>query len=271
MTQAIVNNFVQLYDAEVKAAYQREGSLLRQTLRIREGVVGERVYFPRIGKGMATSKARNADVVPMNIGMDKVFAQMSDKYAAELLDELDLAKVNWSVRTETARAAAWAIGRAVDDNILTTVTASTNTTSAATINGGGNTKLTLAVVASLSKSLNARDVQQDRMRYLIVSPDSLEELLSVEQATNLFYVREQLLITGEKPTFWMGFNVIVHSGLPTTLKAVCYHKQSVGLGFNSDIKSRVDWVPLKAAWLINSYASFGSVIIDESGVQLLTA
>lgn len=268
---ATTDVFVQLYDAEVKAAYQREGSLLRNTVRQRDAVAGERVYFPKIGKGMATQKGRNADVVPMDIDLSKVFATMQDFYAPEYLDELDLAKINWSVRTETARAAAWAIGRAVDNSIINAINGSANTISAGTINGGGNTELTLAVTTAISEELSTRDVPMDRMRYAVVTPESLNELLQIEQATSMFYVREQLLISGDKPAFWMGFNWIVHTGLPSGVKGLFYHKMSTGIGFNQDIKSRIDWVPQKAAWLVNSYASFGSVIIDEDGTQILTA
>lgn len=267
----ITDVFVQLYDAEVKAAYQREGSLLRNTVRQREGVVGERVYFPKIGKGVATQKGRNADVMPMDIEKSKVFAQMEDFYAPEYLDELDLAKVNWSVRTETARAAAWAIGRSVDNSIITTAAGTSNVLSAGTINGGGDTSLTNLVTTTVAQELNDNDVPMDRRRWGVITPATLNELLQNDEATNSFYVREQLLITGDKPTFWNGFNWIVHTGLPTGTKGLFWHEQAIGLGFNSDIKSRIDWIAQKVAWLVNSYASFGSVIIDEDGVVELTA
>lgn len=267
----IANVFTQLYDPEVKAAYQREGSLLRKTVRQREGVNGERVYFPRIGKGLATQKARNADVVPMDIEKTRVFADMVDFYAPEFLDELDLAKVNWSVRTETALSAAYAIGRSVDASVITAANLATTTLSAGTINGGGNTKLTNLVTTTVAQALNDKDVPMDRMRWAIVSPQTLNDLLQNETATSMFFVREQLLITGDKPMFWNGFNWMVHTGLPSNVKGLFWHERAIGLGFNSDIRSRIDWVPLKVSWLVNSYASFGSVIIDNDGVVRLTA
>jgi len=78
MSSSVETSFIQLYEAEVKAAYQREGAMLRKTVRERTQVGAERIYFPKLGKGVATTKARHADVVPMNLEHNRVFAEMED-------------------------------------------------------------------------------------------------------------------------------------------------------------------------------------------------
>jgi hypothetical protein len=46
----VTTAFVDLFDSEVKQAYQAE-SVLRGTMRTRTGVAGNTVKFPTIGKG----------------------------------------------------------------------------------------------------------------------------------------------------------------------------------------------------------------------------
>lgn len=270
MSTSVDTAFIQLYEAEVKAAYQREGSLLRGTVRTRTQASAERIYFPKLGKGRATTKARHADVTPMNLEHDRVFADMEDYYAPEYIDDLDQAKINWTLRSEYARASAWALGRKTDGIIIDALDLTTNTYSSAA-HGSSAGELTLGVTNTISERLNDRDVPQDRMRMAVISPNTLSELLEIEGATSSDFVREQLLTTGQKPAFWMGFNWIVHTGLPDGVKGYFYHMPAVGHGICADIKSSVDWIAQKKAWLVDSWMSMGAVIIDVDGVEKLTA
>jgi hypothetical protein len=270
MSTSVDTAFIELYEAEVKAAYQREGSLLRGTVRTRNQAGAERIYFPKIGKGRATSKARHADVTPMDLEHTRVFADMENYYAPEYIDDLDQAKTNWTLRSEYARASAWALGRQTDQVIIDAIDQTTNTYSAAAHPSSGG-ELTLGVINTISERLNDRDVPQDRMRMAVISPNTLSELLEIEGATSSDFVREQLLTTGQKPAFWMGFNYIVHTGLPDGVKGYFYHMPAVGHGICKDITTAIDRVPEKVAWLVNSWMSMGAVIIDGDGVEKLTA
>lgn len=258
MAVTVPTSFIQLYASEVKAAYQREGALLKQAVRTREGVDAERVYFPKLGKGKATSKGRHADVVPMNTEHSRVYADMEDYYAPEYIDELDQVKVNFSLRSEYVRASAWALGRQTDEIILSELD---NTS-----NSENSDSLDLDLVTTMSEKLVENDVPMDRQRYAVITPAFLSDLLQIDGATSSDFAREQLLVTGREPAFWMGFNWIVHTGLPSGVNAFFFHKSAVGLGIAREIQTSVDWVPQKVAWLVNSWMSMGSKIIDEDGV-----
>ena len=54
------------FDADVKHAYQDRGKL-RDTVRIKNGVVGSTHRFPTLGAGLATKRVKQTDVVPMNL------------------------------------------------------------------------------------------------------------------------------------------------------------------------------------------------------------
>lgn len=270
MTQSVPTSFIQLYDAEVKAAYQRQGSMLRNTVRTRNQVGAERIYFPKLGKGMATTKARHADVTPMGLEHTRAFADMEDHYAPEYIDDLDQAKVNWSLRRDYAMASAMAIGRKVDDILFTQMDTATNQQSANGIDSAGGGALTLPVVTAISQELNDRDVPQDE-RYAAVTPATLNELLQIVGATSSDFTTQQLLMSGREPTQWMGFKWMVHTGLPDGVKGFFWHRQAIGHGIAKDITSRFDWVPEKVAWLVNSYMSMGAVVIDQDGLVELVA
>src|SRR5699024_9836982 len=114
------------------------------------------------------------------------------------------------------------------------------------------------------------DVPADMMRYAVIDPSTLSELLTITGATSSDFTTQKLLTTGREPAFWMGFNWIVHTGLPSGVSGYFFHKPSVGLGVVQDIQTQVDWVAEKVAWLVNSWMSMGAVIIDDDGVFELT-
>lgn len=274
MSVTVDRAFIEQYDAEVKAAYQREGSMIRGTVRTRTQVGAERIYFPKLGKGKATSKARHADVIPMNLEHTRAFADMVDAYAPEYIDELDQVKINWSLRGEYANASAWALGRRTDEQLITAMNGSNQTRSLAALDGDSSGEYTLKTVTAISSVLNDNDVPLDRDRFFIVTPEGLDELLNIEGMTSSDFVREQLLVTGREPAFWMGFNWMMHTGLTEIdpdLKGLVYHRSAIGHGIAQDVRSEVNYVPQKAAWLVNSMMSMGATIIDEPGVVRITA
>ncbi|MCA0451214.1 MAG: hypothetical protein LCH62_15830, partial [Proteobacteria bacterium] len=72
MSQTIDQAFVRQYEADVFIAYQRMGTKLRGTVRNVTNVVGKSTTFQKIGKGAAVTKARHADITPMNLDHSNV-------------------------------------------------------------------------------------------------------------------------------------------------------------------------------------------------------
>ena len=266
MATTVPVSFIEQYEAEVKQVYQREGSLLRNTIRTRTQVNAERVYFPVLGKGSATAKARHADVTPMDLEHTRAFATMEDHYAPEYIDELDQAKLNWSLASEYARASGNALGRKTDEIIIDAMTSTSNVTDPDSLDGSANGALTLKTIAEISRLHNAADVPLDNMRYAVVSPETHAELLQLSEATSSDFTTTQLLMNAREPAMWMGYRWVMHTGLPDGVKGYFYHMQSVGHGISREVTTEVNYIAQKVAFLDNSYMSMGATIIDEPGI-----
>ena len=109
--------FVQLFEAEVHQAYQ-SAAVLRGAARTRTGVVGDTVKFPKVGKGQASPRTPQTDVVPINAAFSQVTCTLSDFVAAEYSDVFNQAKVNFDERQELAQVVGNAIGRREDQIII---------------------------------------------------------------------------------------------------------------------------------------------------------
>ena len=109
--------FVQLFEAEVHQAYQG-AAVLRGAARTRTGVVGDTVKFPKVGKGSASVRTPQTDVVPINGEFSQVSVSLTDFVAAEYSDVFNQAKVNFDERQELAQLVGNAIGRREDQVII---------------------------------------------------------------------------------------------------------------------------------------------------------
>ena len=67
MSTSVVNAYSKQYGHEVHAAYQRMGTKLRNTVRVRNNVKGAIAVFQKVGKGTASTKARHGKVPVMNV------------------------------------------------------------------------------------------------------------------------------------------------------------------------------------------------------------
>lgn len=160
MANTIDQTFITDYDSDVHMAYQQFGSKLRNTVRLKSLAPGQIARFPTLGKGVATDKARNGDVVPMNPIHSYKEATATDKYAPEYVDSLDELKNNIDDRMLYARAGAAALGREVDSRLTTVMNAVTTLTIAVNSTGLSKAKLLEAI-----SKLNAQDVPDDGDRW----------------------------------------------------------------------------------------------------------
>ncbi len=264
MSTSIDQAFVVQYASEVHSAYQQKGSRMRNTVRLQQGVVGSKCVFQKTGKGAAGKKTRHGNVPLMNLGHATVACTLSDWYAAEYIDRLDELKNNQDEKQVAIDAGAWALGRKVDEMLIAKLDGSAN------ILPEADTGLTRDKVLKAFGTLNANDVPDDGHRFAVVGPHQWNELLNIREFKSSDYAGEQYpWLKGTESRQWLGITWMFHTGLPLdesgARKCFVYHRHAVGLAEGQEVKAFVDWVPEKAAHLVDHMLSAGACLIDPEG------
>ncbi len=111
MSQALSTVAQEQFDTEVKHAYQGRRTL-RECVKTRNNVVGDKYDFRLMGKGVATARTGSSeDVVPMDIAHSVKVATLVDYEAPEYTDIYDKATVNFDEVTELATTIAACMGK----------------------------------------------------------------------------------------------------------------------------------------------------------------
>lgn len=282
MSTSITTAFITQYNRDVHHVFQRQGGFLRPSVRMKRGVIGSTSVFQKIGKGVATTKARHGVITPMNQTHTAPSATLEDFYAGDWVDRLDEAKVNIDERMAIATGGANALGRKVDDQIITLLDGTTQSTITLAVTSAA------AILASLlewCEALDDNDVPNDGQRYGLVTPRMWSQAMTVDEFTNADYVQGNgLPLTEGAPAAqrWKAWNGVLwkmHTGLPgkgtATAKCFLYHKTAVGyatgahagnVAANEAVSADITWHGDHASHFVNHMMSGGGVLIDDTGV-----
>ena len=272
MSKNLTDNAVAEFDAEVKHAYQLAG-LLRGTVRFRSGVVGATHRFPKMGKGTATQRTPQTDVVPMNITHTNATATLTDWNAPEYTDIFDEQKVNYDERAELAETIAGAIGRREDQLIIDAIDGAATSLTVSTDLGGTGTGMNTTKFRRARRLLSAGGVPKNSDRAFVMHSIGMEQLLGDSDADTVDKNVIKALFDGDI-SHWLGFDIVeledrdegglaLASSVRTNL---AYHKAAVGLAVGIDFRTEVNYIPHKTSWLANGIFSAGSVGIDTAGI-----
>lgn len=278
MSRFLTANAIAQFDAQVHQAYQG-GATLRRTVRLKTGIVGSTVKFPKIGKGIATPRVPQSDVVPMNVNHGNVTATLTDWNAPEYTDIFDQQKVNYSEQSALAYVIASAIGRREDQLILDALDAASSTLTVDTNVGGNTTGLNVAKLRRAAKLLNDQG-GNTKPRYFVGSTTGQEQLLGATEVTSSDFNTVKALVNGEINSF-LGFEFIWmetrdEGGLPLATNDrtnYAYHggpMGAVGMAVGIDFRTEVNYIPEKTSWLANGLFSAGAVAIDALGIVEIT-
>jgi len=273
MSREVSEVFITGFDAEVHRAYQALGGL-RDSVRVKTGVVGSSYRFPKSGKGVATQHNGGNDVTAMNLDFTKVEAIMEDWEAFDYVDIYDIEKINFDEKKEIAYNTANAIKRREDQLIIDALYTSYSVGDTTTYVGDGSAVFSLDLVRSASSRMNDKNVPSEN-RSIIYSANQQQAFLGETETSSSDYNTVKALVAGEIKTFY-GFDFTVigsreEGGLPVPdtgeIMAFAYHKQAIGLAIGMDKRASVDWIAEKRSWLVGCDYSAGSVLIDGEGVQ----
>jgi len=255
MSSQITTAFVEQYSANIQMLSQQMGSLLRDAVR-NESIVGKDAYFDQIGKVTAQLKvSRHSDTPQIDTPHSRRRVSISDYEFADLIDQQDKVRLLIDPTSSYAKAAAYAMGRAMDDVIIAAALASANTVVAggtavplpagnitAVGTGGANT-MNIAKLALAKATLDAGDVDPSIKRHIIVSPTEISDLLNSTTVTSSDFNTVKALVHGEIDSF-MGFkfhvsNRLVDNAAGNT-QCIAFAEDGILLGIGKDVTARID-------------------------------
>lgn len=266
MSTQITNSFVSQYSANVQALVQQKGSKLRNLVGF-ESVRGKTAFIDQIGQVAAVKKTtRHADTPRADTPHKRRCLSLETYHWADLIDNDDKIKMLIDPTSDYANAAAWAMGRAIDEAIVEAAlgAAKTGETGAVSValpssqivDADCETKFTFDKLREVKRLFDSCDAPGEG-RYIVLSAKQLDDLLSETKVTSADYASAKALVRGELDTF-MGFkfvqlnakksdgslilpDVMSAAQTPAVIGRSCFAFQSDGvkLGIGQDIVGKI--------------------------------
>jgi len=252
MSSNITTAFVQQYSANVQMLSQQMGSLLRDKVR-QESVVGKNAFFDQVGSVTAQLKqSRHSDTPQIDTPHSRRRVSLADYEFADLIDQQDKVRLLIDPTSSYAQAAAYAMGRAMDDVIISaaTGTAFTGETGSGTetaqtaiaANVGSTTGLNIDKLLKAKEKFDLASVDPSIQRFIVVGPEQMSNLLGTTQVTSSDFNSVKALVQGEVDTF-LGFKFITSNRLSKAgndRTCIAFAQDGITLAVGKDVSARID-------------------------------
>ena len=284
MSNEILDWSVIDYKSTVEHLLQQRGSKFRMCVmedsyRGKSGAAVNQV-------GAVTAQARttrHADTPLIETPHDKRWVFPTDYEWADLIDDQDKIRIIADPTSPYAINGAMALGRSMDDLIISAATATSltgedGTTStafpagqtASTTSGG----LTVAKLREAMQLLIAAEVDVDNEPlYCAIGAQQHDDLLGETQAISLDFTNKPVLVDGRIKAF-MGFNFIDSQRLAlsgSNRTVICWAKSGLHLGIWNDISARVSEREDKSySTQVYVKGTFGATRVEEKKVVAIT-
>ena len=256
MSNQITTAFVQQYSSNVQMLSQQMGSVLRPATDV-ETIVGKNAFFDQVGKTTAVLRtSRHSDTPQIDTPHSRRRVSLGDYEWADLIDNQDKVRMLIDPTSSYAKAAAAAMGRAMDDVIIsalggTSYTGETGATSVSLPSGqkpystSQTDGLTITKLLEAKRLLDAADVDPSIQRYFVCGPKQISDLLGTTQVTSADFNTVKALAQGQVDSF-LGFKFIVSNRLAfdatNTDDRLCYAftADAIKLAIGKDVMARID-------------------------------
>ena len=304
MSSEITAARAQKYASDVYILAQQKGSRLRNAVRVEEGIVGKRAFFDRVGtKTAQLLTSRHADTTYVDTPHTRRAVDLAPYFDADLIDTADKVRMVWDPTGPYVQASMNALGRSMDDVILTAASADavTGETGSGTtalgdaqkvmaVSGGAIANLNVLALRQAKKILDTAEVDPSISRHCAINAVQQFGLLGQTEVTSADYNTVRALVMGEVNTY-LGFNFIhserlidqsgaevfdTTSGLTTGDDAldsdghdrvIAWAKDGLLLGIAENMVGKVDVLPGKH-YSVQVYArmDLGAVRMEEAKV-----
>tara|TARA_R100001377_G_C3188913_1_gene109728 strand:+ start:545 stop:1402 length:858 start_codon:yes stop_codon:yes gene_type:complete len=251
MSTTISTAFVQQFSSNIAMLSQQMGSLLRSSVDV-ESVNAEKAFFDQVGVAAAVARTtRNSDTPLMDTPHTRRMVTMTDYEYADLIDSQDKIRMLADPTSTYARAAAAAMGRAMDDVIIAAMhgAAKTGASGATSVSfpagqrvAHGSAGLTIAKLLAAKEILDANSVDPSIPRYLVAAPKQMSDLLGTTQVTSSDFNTVKALVQGSIDSF-MGFKFIMSNRLPsngTSRQVFAYAMDGMKVAIGKEPTAKID-------------------------------
>ena len=275
----ITTAFVNQFSANVQMLSQQMGTKLREAVDV-ESVTGEKAFFEQVGQAAAVLRtSRNADTPLVETPHERRMVTMSDYEYASLIDDQDKVRLLTDPTSTYSKAAAAAMARSMDDVIISAALGTAKTGK----DGGTSTVLpaaqkiahnssglTLAKLLNAKKILDKNEVDPSIDRYIVASPDQIEDLLNNTTITSADYNTVKALVQGEINQF-LGFTFIQSTRLTTdgdgNRQVIAFASDGIKLAVGKEPTAKIDERPDKSyATQVYYCQTIGATRMEEAKV-----
>ena len=284
MSTQITTAFVEQYSSNIQMLSQQKGSLLRDKVRL-ESVTGKNAFFDQVGSVTATVRSsRHSDTPQADTPHSRRRVSLVDYEFADLIDDLDKVRMLVDPTSTYALAAAYAMGRAMDDAIISAATGSSDTGVAGgtavvlpagqIITEASTTGMSIAKLRQAKEIIDLSDVDPSLPRHIIVSPKQISDLLGTTEVTSSDFNTVKALAQGDINSF-LGFNFIVSNRLAIAASkraCIAFVSDGIALAVGKDSTARIDERADKGyATQVYYSAAFGATRMEEDKVVKIEA
>ena len=282
MSFQVSTAFVQQYTTNVSLLLQQRGSKLRDAVTVGSYTGKAAKAVEQIGAVTAQARtSRHADTPLISTPHDARWVFPTDYEWADMIDDQDKLRMLIDPTSPYAVNGAYALGRAMDDLIITaalgtamtgengsTSTSFATATQQIAVVGTG---LTIAKLRQARRILmgNEVDVAMDPL-YIAVTATQLDELLGTTEVTSSDYNTVKTLVSGDIDTF-LGFKFIQCERLGTDgsgdRRCIAWAKSGLHLGLWNDITTKISERADKSyATQVYVKGTFGATRTEEKKV-----
>jgi hypothetical protein len=276
--------YVETYESIVRFLAQQKPSRLRGWC-MEKFVQSNGHNWERLGTAEATAKSPVGGPTGRNVATPEDGYPFSRRrstpgtwHTGDTTEPEDIVQVLIDPNSNIAQAQAYAMNRAIDDEILDAADRDADDGNggvvafpAAQIVGDGSTAITFDITTQVTEIFMGNDIDPDEEKVMVISPAQARKLLQLTEATSGDYNAVRPLTSKGYIESWMGYMWIVSTRLNSPaadeVHCLCMTKKALGLQVNRDVNAEVAKDPtISFAWRIYCAATFGAVRVEDEHV-----
>ena len=229
----ITSQFRTQYNDEFKFDYEREPSLLKQTVRNDGAQHGSTVKWDVVDPSDAANIRTRDGLIPVSqLGLSQATGTMEEHFKKYQIDSFDLFRANPNTRAAHARKGRASINKSIDQAIIDALDGSSNAINSGNAIDFGVKSTFLTWVSQL---MNA-DVEWNGNIWGVITPNAWLQMETIADFVSIDYNNVKPLVEGAPPVGqyreWLGVKWLRHTGLTgkggATAKCYIYDMNAIG-------------------------------------------